>query len=178
MSVRGRRVGGDAAGSPRLWDSGSQPPGKAAQPSAADPGLCPHLGMCSGGCSSSSSRDWHSGTGSSGSVGRRLSGVGAGRRPGDVTGRSAPSAGAATGESPWDGLVQPEGRFLAVAQTGGPAGSPAGTAAIPTVFSLPEQTPRPHHCWARSRRCYQCGVMGHVQDACRQTGMSRRGRVA
>ena len=33
----------------------------------------------------------------------------------------------------------------------------------------------PSSCWARNRRCFQCGEMGHVRDACRAA--AGRGRV-
>ena len=35
----------------------------------------------------------------------------------------------------------------------------------------------PSRCWARSRRCYQCGEMGHVREACPLAGTGRPGRV-
>ena len=35
----------------------------------------------------------------------------------------------------------------------------------------------PSRCWARSRRCFQCGNMGHVRDACQLNEPNRAGRV-
>ena len=35
----------------------------------------------------------------------------------------------------------------------------------------------PSRCWARSRRCFQCGSLSHVREACRINGPNRAGRV-
>ena len=35
----------------------------------------------------------------------------------------------------------------------------------------------PSSCWARNRRCFQCGEMGHVREACRAAGGNRVDRV-
>ena len=48
---------------------------------------------------------------------------------------------------------------------------------LPPCRRCRSQRHSPSRCWARSRRCFQCGEMGHVRDACDLNGRTRTGQV-